>query len=304
MRNIRSTFIAILLLAACAIAQVSSSSISGQVTDASGAVVANAQVEARNEETGVKYNAVTTSTGHYSFASLTPGRYTITVQQAGFRTYTGTDNIITVGAPLVVDISLTVGAVTEKVTVTGGYERLDTTTATVSDVLEKKQIQDLPLNGRNPLGLLTLEPGVLQRTNGAGGSTNVFGSRDRAHNVTIDGIDANESTVPNPQGNIQRLNPDNVQEFRTVTLGATAETGRNSGANVMIATRAGSNSLHGTLYYFNRNTDYNANEWFNNYSGQARPDLKLHQYGFDVGGPIRRNRTFFFGSFQNNDINQ
>jgi len=304
MRHISGTFIAILLLAACAVAQVSTSSITGQVTDSSGAVVANAQVEARNEETGVKYNTVTTNTGHYSFASLTPGRYTITVQQTGFRTYTGTDNILTVGAPLVVDVALTVGAVTEKVTVTGGYERLDTTTATVSEVLEKKQIQDLPLNGRNPLGLLTLEPGVLQRTNGAGGSTNVFGSRDRAHNVTIDGIDANESTVPNPQGNIQRLNPDNVQEFRTVTLGATAETGRNSGANVMIATRAGSNSLHGTLYYFNRNTDYNANEWFNNYSGQARPDLKLHQYGFDVGGPIRRNRTFFFGSFQNNKINQ
>src|SRR5262249_24695016 len=163
------------------------------------------------------------------------------------------------------------------------------------------QIQALPLNGRNPLALLTLEPGVVQRTtNGVGSGTHVFGSRDRAHNVTVDGIDANESTVPNPQGNIQRLNPDNVQEFRTVTLGATAETGRNSGANVMVATRAGSNSLHGTLYYFNRNTVYNANEWFNNFSGQPRPDLKLNQYGFDIGGPIRKNRTFFFGSFQNN----
>src|SRR5215510_4568765 len=304
MRNISGTFIAILLIAACAVAQVSTSSITGQVNDSSGAIVANAQVEAKNEETGVMYNTVTTNTGHYSFASLTPGRYTITVRQTGFRTYTGIDNVLTVGAPLVVDVSLTVGAVTEQVTVTGGYERLDTTTATVSDVLEKKQIQDLPLNGRNPLGLLTLEPGVLQRTNGAGGSTNVFGSRDRAHNVTIDGIDANESTVPNPQGNIQRLNPDNVQEFRTVTLGATAETGRNSGANVMVATRSGSNSLHGALYYFNRNTDYNANEWFNNFTGQPRPDLKLHQYGFDVGGPIRKNKTFFFGSFQNNSIQQ
>src|SRR5499427_1858120 len=304
MRNISGTFIAILLLAACAVAQVSTSSITGQVTDSSGAVVANAQVEAKNDETGVIYNTVTTNTGHYSFASLTPGRYTITVQQTGFRTFTGTDNVLTVGAPLVLDISLTVGAVTEKVTVTGGYERLDTTTATVSDVLEKKQIQDLPLNGRNPLGLLTLEPGVLQRTNGAGGSTNVFGSRDRAHNVTIDGIDANESTVPNPQGNIQRLNPDNVQEFRTVTLGATAETGRNSGANVMVATRPGGNDFHGDVFYFNRNTAYNANEWFSNYEGRSRPELKLNEYGFAVGGPIIKNKTFFFGSFQNNDINQ
>src|SRR6267378_4736104 len=90
--------------------------------------------------------------------------------------------------------------------------------ATVSDIMDTKQVQDLPLNGRNPLSLLTLEPGVVQRTtNGAGSGTHVFGSRDRSHNVTIDGIDANESTVPNPQANIQRLNPDNVQEFRTVT---------------------------------------------------------------------------------------
>ncbi len=301
MKTISRTFIVVLMLATYALAQVSTSSITGAVTDSSGAVVAGAQVEAKNEETGVVYNTVTTNTGNYSFPSLTPGRYTITVRQTGFRTYTSTDNVLTVGAPLVVDVSLTVGAVTEQVSVVGSFERLDTTTATISDVLETKQIQDLPLNGRNPLALLTLEPGVVQRTTG---STNVFGSRDRAHNVTIDGIDANESTVPNPQGNIQRLNPDNVQEFRTVTLGATAETGRNSGANVMVATRSGTNSLHGALFYFNRNTAYNANEWFNNFTGQPRPDLKLNQYGFDVGGPIRKNKTFFFGSFQNNSIQQ
>jgi hypothetical protein len=132
----------------------------------------------------------------------------------------------------------------------------------------------------------------------------VFGSRDRAHNVTIDGIDANESTVPNPQGNIQRLNPDNVQEFRTVTLDATAEQGRNSGANVIVATRPGTNTLHGTVFYFNRNTVYNANEWFSNYEGKNRPELKLHEYGFAVGGPIIKNKTFFSGTFQNNLINQ
>jgi len=175
----------------------------------------------------------------------------------------------------------------------------------VSDIMDTKQVQDLPLNGRNPLSLLTLEPGVVQRTtNGAGSGTHVFGSRDRSHNVTIDGIDANESTVPNPQGNIQRLNPDNVQEFRTVTLGATAEQGRNSGANVIVATRGGTNALHGSVFYFNRNTVYNANEWFSNYEGKKRPELKLNEYGFAVGGPIIKNRTFFFGSFQNNKINQ
>src|SRR5262245_56901302 len=294
-----------LSLAVCAWAQTATSNISGAVTDATGAVVPGAKVTAKNEATGVVYSSLTTSTGNYSFASLTPGNYTITVQQTGFRSYTSTNNVLTVGAPLVVDVVLTVGATTESVQVESSYERLDTSGATISDVLVTKQIQDLPLNGRNPLALLTLEPGVVQRTtNSVGSGTHVFGSRDRAHNVTIDGIDANESTVPNPQGNIQRLNPDNVLEFRTVTLGASAETGRNSGANVMVATRGGSNSLHGAVYYFNRNSAYNANEWFNNLNGQPRPDLKLHQYGFDVGGPIHKDKTFFFGSFQGNLIKQ
>src|SRR5438552_8132583 len=287
-------------------AQVSTSSITGAVTDSSGAMVVNAKIEAKNDDNGVVFEQHTTGAGTYTFSSLTPGSYSITVTMAGFRTFTSTHNILTVGTPLVVDVTLKVGAVGESVEVVeSNYQRLETSNATVSDVMDTKQVQDLPLNGRNPLALLTLEPGVVQRTtNGAGSGTHVFGSRDRAHNVTIDGIDANESTVPNQQGHIQRLNPDNVQEFRTVTLGATAEQGRNSGANVIVATRGGTNALHGSVFYFNRNTAYNANEWFNNYAGLVRPDLKLHQYGFDVGGPIIKNKTFFFGSFQNNQIKQ
>ncbi|HEY3134508.1 MAG TPA: TonB-dependent receptor, partial [Blastocatellia bacterium] len=297
----------VILAVAALIAQAQSgtSRITGTVTDPQGAVVANAPVTATNEATGVNYTQKTTSAGVFAFADVPVGDYTITVEAQGFRKFISTKNVLTVGSPLVVDVTLQVGSTTEVVEVQGGYERIETSNATISDVLETKQIQELPLNGRNPLALLTLEPGVVQRTtNGTGSGTHVFGSRDRAHNVTIDGIDANESTVPNPQSNIQRLNPDNVQEFRTVTLGATAETGRNSGANVMVATRGGSNSLHGAVYYFNRNTAYNANEWFNNASKQAPPELKLHQYGFDIGGPIRKDKTFFFGSFQGNLIKQ
>jgi hypothetical protein len=286
--------------------QVSTSSITGIVTDSSGAVVANAKVDAKNEDTGVVFEQSTTSAGTYTFPSLTPGRYSITVTMSGFQKFTSEHNVLTVGAPLVVDVTLAVGTIGQTVEVVeSNYQRLETSNATVSDIMDTKQVQDLPLNGRNPLNLLTLEPGVVQRTtNGAGSGTHVFGSRDRSHNVTIDGIDANESTVPNPQSNIQRLNPDNVQEFRTITLGATAEEGRNSGANVIVATRGGSNALHGSVFYFNRNTVYNANEWFNNYEGRNRPDLKLHEYGFAVGGPIIKNKTFFFGSFQNNLIKQ
>ena len=239
-------------------AQVSTSSINGLVTDVSGAVVANAKVQAKNEDTGVVFEGATTSAGTYSFASLTPGRYSITVTLAGFQTYTSVHNVLTVGTPLVVDVSLKLSTVGQTVEVVeSNYQRLETSNATVSDIMDTKQVQNLPLNGRNPLALLTLEPGVVQRTtNGAGSDTHVFGSRDRSHNVTIDGIDANESTVPNPQGNIQRLNPDNVEEFRTITLSATAEQGRNSGANVIVATRGGTNSVHGNVFYYNRNTVY------------------------------------------------
>src|SRR5207248_1672820 len=251
------------------------------------------------------FTTTTTSAGGYTIASVTPGRYTVTITHGGFDSFSSVHNVLATGAPLVLNAQLKVGAVTESVEVESTYQRLETTNATISDIMTTKQVQNLPLNGRNPLSLLTLEPGVVQRTfNGAGSGTHVFGSRDRAHNVTIDGIDANESTVPNPQSNIQRLNPDNVQEFRTVTLDPTAEFGRNSGANVMVATKAGGNALHGDLYYFNRNTVFNANEWFNNLTGQPRPDLKLHQYGFDVGGPILKKKTFAFGSFQYNNILQ
>src|SRR2546423_1240919 len=290
---------------ACLWSQTSGSSITGIVTDPAGALVSNAKVQAKNEATGVVYDGTTTASGNYGFSSLPPGLYTITVSQSGFQSYTSVHNVLTVGTPLVVDAKLKLGSASEIVQVESTYARIETSNATIGDVVTENQVKILPLTGRNPLSLLTLEPGVVQRsTNGAGSGTHVFGSRDRAHNVTVDGIDANESTVPNPQANIQRLNPDNVQEFRTITLGATAENGRNSGANVMVATKGGTNAVHGAVYYFNRNAAFNANEWFNNFSNLPRPDLKLNQYGFDVGGPVIKNKTFFFGSFQGNEIKQ
>ncbi|MBI3404606.1 MAG: TonB-dependent receptor [Acidobacteria bacterium] len=303
-------WIGLLLIAALAVtsaasAQVSTSTITGVVSDKTGAVIAGAKVTATREGTGVEFTTTTTDSGAFTFASLVPGLYSITIEKEGFQKFISSKNNLTVGTPLVINAEITVGAVTSIVQVESTYQRLETSNATISDVMTENQVKNLPLNGRNPLSLLTLEPGVVQRSfNGAGSGTHVFGSRDRAHNITIDGIDANESTVPNPQSNIQRLNPDNVQEFRAVTLGATAENGRNSGANVMVGTKTGSNGLHGAAYYFNRNTAFASNEWFNNATGKARPDLKLNQWGFDVGGPIIKNRTFFFGSYQGNIIKQ
>src|SRR5262249_41121064 len=120
--------------------------------------------------------------------------------------------------------------------------------------------------------------------------------------VTIDGIDANESSVPNPQSNVYRINPDMIMEYRVVTQNATAEFGRNSGAQVAIATRSGTNDIHGDAFEYFRNTVLNANEFFNNAKGIERPVLRAHQFGIDGGGPIKKDKTFFFGSWQGQNI--
>lgn len=311
------SFVLMSLLMIGAMAQTGTSRITGTVTDPQGAVLPGAKVTAKNEATGVTYTAQASSAGNYSFDSLPVGTYEIRVEAQGFRTYASSANILTVGAPLVVDVPMQIGATNEVVSVTGSYEKLATSNAALGDVIERKAITELPLNGRNPLSLITLQPGLVQRTSGGAGSgTHVNGSRDRAFNVTIDGIDANEPSVPNPQSNVYRLNPDNVQEYRVTTHNATAEQGRNSGANVAIATRGGTNEIHGTVFHFFRNSVLNANEFFNNaqkFQALAqgntaiaerfnRPDLKLNQFGAEVGGPIIKNKTFFFGSWQDQRI--
>ncbi|MEO8028061.1 MAG: carboxypeptidase regulatory-like domain-containing protein, partial [Bryobacteraceae bacterium] len=285
-------------------AQTSTSEISGTVRDSSGAVVPGAQVTLTNESTGIVFRQQTTPAGVFDFPSIAVGQYTLQVEMKGFKTAKRTGNTLTVGTVLGVEMILEVGQLGDTVTVEARTEALQTTNAAVGNVVEHKAIVELPLNGRNPLTLLTLEPGVVQRSaGGVGSGIHVNGSRDRSHNVTIDGIEANESSVPNPVSNLYRLTPDNVQEYKVTTSNATAEEGRNSGASVSVATRAGTNKLHGTLYYFGRNTAFNSNEFYTNAQGGIKPDIKMNQYGFEVGGPIIKNKTFFFGSWADQKIN-
>ncbi|MGH9942590.1 MAG: carboxypeptidase regulatory-like domain-containing protein, partial [Pyrinomonadaceae bacterium] len=296
-------FVLLVLAALPAFAQTSTSRITGTITDTGGAVVPGAAVSAKNEATGVSQTQVTTDAGLYAFPALPAGAYTVTVERAGFKTVQKTGNALEVNTPLSVDLVLEVGQVSEVVTVQGGAEQLQTSNATIGNVVEQKAIEQLPLNGRNPLTLITLEPGVVQRSAGAAGSgVHVNGSRDRAFNVTIDGIEANESSVPNPVSNLYRLNPDNVQEYKVTTNNATAEEGRNSGASVSVSTRSGTNDYHGTAFYFHRNDALNSNEFFSNANNLPKPAIKLHQFGFETGGPIKRGKTFFFGSYQGNRI--
>jgi hypothetical protein len=260
-------------------------------------------VTATHEATGISQTQNTTEAGVYAFDSLPVGNYTVTVEQTGFKKFQKTGNVLEVNTPLTVEIVMEVGQVSEVVTVQGGAEQLQTANATIGNVVDQKAIETLPLNGRNPLTLLLLEPGVVQRSfGGAGSGVHVNGSRDRAYNVTIDGIEANESSVPNPVSNLYRINPDNVQEFKVTTNNATAEEGRNSGASISIATRSGTSEFHGTGFFFLRNHALNSNEFYANAQKLPKPEIKLGQYGFEIGGPIKKNKTFFFGSWQYNRV--
>src|ERR1043165_4526907 len=301
----RVFFSSLLLIGIClvAFAQTGTSNISGTIKDTNGAVVPGATVSAKNEATGVTSTQTTTDSGLYSFSSLPVGQYTITVEKQGFKTLQKTNNALQVGEPLTVDGALEIGQVSETVTVTGGAEQLQNSNATIGNVVEQKAIEALPLNGRNPLTLLLLEPGVVQRSfGGIGSGVHVNGSRDRAYNVTIDGIEANESSVPNPVSNLYRITPDNVQEYKVTTNNATAEEGRNSGASISIATRSGTSEYHGTGFYFLRNEALNANEFYANAQNAPKPLIRLGQFGFEMGGPIKKDKTFFFGSYQYNRV--
>lgn len=302
-RRYYATLILLLFCTPFAIAQTGTSRITGRVIDTKGDTVAGAVVTVTSEATGVTQTQNTNEAGVFAFESLPVGTYTVTIEQTGFKKFQQTNNVLTVGTPLAIEAMLEVGQVSEVVVVQGGAEQLQTSDATIGNVVEQKAIEALPLNGRNPLTLLLLEPGVVQRSaGGAGSGVHVNGARDRAYNVTIDGIEANESSVPNPVSNLYRINPDNVQEFKVTTNNATAEEGRNSGASISIATRSGTSEFHGTGFFFLRNEALNSNEFFANAQNTPKPLIRMGQYGFELGGPIKKNKTFFFGSYQANRI--
>ena len=245
MKRLSICLCVLFLAAAYVLAQTSTSQLSGTVRDNSGAVVPGAAVTLTNEATGVNYRQKTTQAGLFSFAALPVGPYSVNVAATGFKTSLLSKNTLVVNTPLTVDVALEVGQLTEVVNVESKAELLQTSNATMGNVVTSKEVTEIPLNGRNPLTLLVLEPGVVQRSAGAAGSgVHVNGSRDRSSNVTIDGIEANESTVPNPVANLYRLTPDNIQEFKVTTSNQTPEEGRNSGASISIATRQGSNMHH------------------------------------------------------------
>ena len=249
-------------LTATAFGQGTTSRVTGVVTDNTGAVVAGATVTLTNEGTQSSLTTQTSDAGAYTFDLIPPGIYTVTIEKQGFKKYVSSKNSALVNQPATVNAAMEVGGVTEVVNVEASAEQVQTsTTGNVGSTVDQKSLESLPivgLRGRNPLDLLNYQPGVVVGGN-TGGGVNVNGSRDRAFNFTLDGIDINESTAGGSNFTPLRPNPDSTQEFQVITTNATAELGRSSGAQVTLVTRSGTNQFHGNLFEYYQTPDVNAN---------------------------------------------
>jgi|CXWL01.1.fsa_nt_gi hypothetical protein len=303
------------VLTGVVLAQGTTSRITGVINDASGAAVAGAVVTISRDGTGASLTAQTSNDGSYLFDLIQPGTYTVTVEKAGFKKFVSTNNAALINQPATVNVSLEVGAVSAIVTVEGIAEQVQTSTSgNVGSTIEQKTLESLPiigLRGRNPLDLLNYQPGVVNGAN-TGGGVHVNGSRDRAFNFTLDGIDINESTAGGSNFTPLRPNPDSVQEFQIVTSNSTAELGRSSGAQVTFVTRSGTNDFHGNLFDYYQTPRFIANEFERNLLGVSRGQFVQHIYGGSFGGPVvnpgfgedtplfhpLRDKAFFFINLQ------
>ncbi|MFH1573031.1 MAG: carboxypeptidase regulatory-like domain-containing protein, partial [Acidobacteriota bacterium] len=281
--------------------QGTTSRVTGVITDPSGALVPGADVRLTNEATGISFRTVASVRGVYAFESLQVGSYTLSVELPGFKKAEILGIQVTIGQPTTANVTLQLGETSETVTVTGAYEIVQTSTSgNIGAIIEQKTLQDLPIvgtRGRNPLDLVNTQPGVVSGAN-TGGGVHVHGARDRAWNYTLDGIDTNETSAGGSNFSPLRTNPDSLAEFRVLTSNFTAEFGRNSGAQVTMITRSGGNEFHGSVFWFYRTPSFNANEWENNINQIGKRQFVQHIPGFSAGGPILKNRTFFFTNMQ------
>ncbi|HWP99310.1 MAG TPA: carboxypeptidase regulatory-like domain-containing protein [Vicinamibacterales bacterium] len=281
--------------------QGTTSRVVGVVRDTTGAVVPGATVTLTHEGTGASFTTVTTEAGAYVFEAVQVGVYTVTVELDGFKKFVSTGNRVVIGEPTTVNVTLEPGGLAETVQVRAPLDTVQlSTSGNIGTNFEQRVIESLPIvgaRGRNPLTLVLTQPGVVSGAN-TGGGVHVHGARDRAWNYTLDGIDTNETSAGGSNFSPLRVNPDALAEFQVITGNMTAEYGRNSGGQVAMITRSGTNHFDGTLFYFDRRPEYNANEWENNFNGLPKREFTQRMPGFSIGGPIQRNRTFFFTNTQ------
>ena len=285
--------LAVGFLAAAVSLLAQTSAVQGTVTDHQGAVIPAALITARNQETSAVRNAVASETGSYSLLQMPPGTYTIECQAPGFRVFSQQVRL-QVNTPIALNIQMEVGAVTETVNVTADVQAVNTQNATIGNPFNETQIRQLPIQTRNVVDLLSLQPGVAP--NGE-----VLGAKRDQNNVTLDGVDVNDTQPPSDSNGFRAALPvplDSVQEFRTTVAGQGADQGRSAGGQVALVTKSGSNQYHGSLYEFHRNKVTAATNWFSNRAGIARENLVRNQYGASIGGKIIRDRAFFFANWE------
>ena len=292
----------IALSASVAFAQITAATISGTIKDDTGAILPGADIVAKNFETGVSRSAVSNADGAFTLAGLPPGKYEVRVALPGFTTSVQTVELA-VAQQAGLTVTLKVGATQESVTVTGGAVLVDTQSSALSALVPEKTIEELPLNGRNYITLATLQPGIINFTEKSGTSSstrgvqlNINGMGGRSNSFLIDGANmkgyAGIATVTAADST---LGVDTIREFRVVTNAFSADYGRAMGGVISIATKSGGNTFHGSAFEFARNSRFDAPNYFD--IGDP-PPFKRNQYGASIGGPLRKNRVFFFGGYE------
>ena len=287
-------------------AQTVGGTMQGRITDPSGALIPGVTVTITNVETGANRSLLTNESGLYRAPSLPPGTYNVTADLPGFATGQRRNVAVTVGSEITIEIQLTLSAVTQTVEVQseGG---IDLVTSTVNRTVEGTTIRELPLNGRDWTQLATLQPGISSIGSGGGAGRDgsgvkltVSGARPTENNFRLDGISLNDNSNTTP-GNILGTNMgvEAVREFSVVSNSYSAEYGRATGAVVNAVTKSGTNEVHGSIFYFGRNSALDARNFFD---GSEKPQFRRHQFGAAAGGPIVKNRTFWFANFEG--INQ
>ena len=296
MRRLRFLVQSAVLLLTASFGLAQTGTIRGTVTDSAGAVVPGAEVSARSLASNATRTVTSSSAGAYSVPDLPVGRYEVTVKMATFKTFRAADVPLSVDQVLSLNPQLAPGAVTEEVQVRADQiPDIDLETSQVSNLVDAEKIKDLPLITRDPYQLVLLSPGTSQ-TDSSHAGFSVNGARDRNNNFLLDGADNNDTSVPGAAtGGVLAANPDSTEEFRVITDNFNAEFGRNNGAIIDVVTKSGTNKFHGSLYEFGRWNGFGgARDWFNPASqGPMNPYVR-NQFGGSIGGPIRKDKTFFF----------
>ena len=300
----------IILSAVPAIAQESGSAIiNGTVTDPSGALIAGAKVTATQTDTGAQRATVTSSAGLYSFSALAAGAYDVTIEAPGFKQAKFAGVTASVGAVVTLDGHLAVGAAQEIVDVSSEAPAVETTRTQTSTVVNQKAVSDLPINGRNFLDFAVLTPGVV-RDPSRGGDLSFGGQRGTANSLTVDGSDANNVFFGQSTGRAgtgrspYSFSQDAVQEFQVSANGYAAEVGRAGGGVINVITKSGTNNFHGTAFEFFRDKALNANSWENNRARLPKRNYHFNQFGGNLGGPIAKNKVFFFFDYDGQRNNE